>query len=215
MKALSVFSRARTTSFLICLLVLSFVLFFVVDSVLFVHSYLYLDFSPRMVLGSPLQWYRFITYPLLSPQITYLLSISIFLLLSGSVIEPRLGRGRILAVVVGSFAISALAYTLLWVLGFDNSDALAGSGSILSGYAGAQFACWKRQRSTFSKAARIYTLLMFIWVIVEAFSFPPGFVAACFGFLFGLWAQRYQREQETAAITGSPDEAAHAQETHV
>ncbi len=166
MKALNIFSRARTTSLLICLLVL----FFVVDFVLFIHSYL--DFSPGMVLGSPLQWYRFITYPLISPQITYLLSISIFLLLSGSVIEPRLGRGRILVVVVGSFFISALAYTLLWVLGFENSDALAGSGPILSGYAGAQFACWKIQRSTFSKAAKIYTLLMFIWVIVGAFSFP-------------------------------------------
>jgi len=208
MKALHVFSRAKTSLLLICLLVLVFL----VDFVLFIHSYLY--FSPTLILGSPLQWYRLVTYSLINPGFTYLLSASIFLLLSGSIIEPRLGRSRVLTVIVGSFIISALSYTLLWVLGFERSDALAGTASIFWGYLGAQFACWMKQRSTFSKAAKIYTLLMLIWVIIGTFSFPSGLAAACFGFLFGLWAQRHQAEQKTG-ISSRVDEAVRMQEPHI
>jgi membrane associated rhomboid family serine protease len=200
MKALHVFSRSKISLLLVCLLVLVFL----IDFVLFIHSYLV--FTPAVVLSSLLQWYRTITYPVVNPRLLGLLATSIFLLVSGTIIEPRIGKNRMFTLIIGSAIVGALSYLLLWVLGFEDSGSLAGIGSIFQGYLGVQFACWIKHRNTLSKAVKIYTLLMLIWVIIGALSFPSGFIAACFGLIFGLWAQQYQVKKETG-VSGSESEA--------
>ena len=146
---------------------------------------------------NPLQLYRLFTYPLAHSDLLLVIEVSLSLLLSGLVIEPRLERRNILRIIIGSSILGALTFVLLSVVTFEFGG-LAGAGSIAWGYFGALFACWLRGKHTFARLEKIYTLLVFIGVVFGALRFPSGFITACLIFVFVLRVKR-RVEQEIGA----------------